>query len=614
MESGVVIMRRYLGSKIKLLNEIDTFIDENIGKVKRFYDGFAGTGIVSSFFASKDKIDVVANDYMYFSYCNLKGFSDADVNIEKIKGFVTNINNEWDLVGETLENSFIASNYSPIGGRKYFSTENAKIIDFFRQKIEELYQSGELNETEYYLFISSLINSVQGVSNITGTYSAFLKKWDSRALKRIKIEINNKEIKRPISAHNMDVHEFVKSVPQGSVLYLDPPYTSLDYAGAYHLLETIARYDAPIISGISGRRSRTNVESNFHKKSKAYNEFVSLFSKIKPNVDVVLSYSSHGILSKTEMIEAIAKNFPLSKITIKELKYNQYKNIRESEKGDLYEYLIHFKTHKPIKAPFNYQGSKEGIVNFARAYIPKGTKKIIEPFAGGFNFGINTYVDDFELNDYSGNVINLLKMFYTLPTETLVNKVKSAVSKFKLKPNDRESYLQLRAEYNRTKRPELLLVLLLFTFNFQIRFNSSNQFNNPVGLAGFSELKNKQIKEFSKIIKTKNITFLNQDFRDMNFNQIDALYYFDPPYLITTASYNDGKRGGTGWNVAHEEELLSKILNLSRLGGKFMLSNVISHKGKTNHILKSWIEVNNFNVYTIKYKDREEVIITNYKH
>ena len=47
-----------------------------------------------------------------------------------------------------------------------------------------------------------------------------------------------------------------------------------------------------------------------------------------------------------------------------------------------------------------------------------------------------------------------------------------------------------------------------------------------------------------------------------------------------------------------------------------MLSNVLTHKGKTNEILKHWIEKNNFKVVEYSQKargNRAEIIVMNYE-
>ncbi len=100
--------------------------------------------------------------------------------------------------------------------------------------------------------------------------------------------------------------------------------------------------------------------------------------------------------------------------------------------------------------------------------------------------------------------------------------------------------------------------------------------------------------------------------------------YCDPPYLITTGSYNDGKRGFKGWSEKEEVELLHLLDDLNSKNIKFALSNVLEHKGKVNTILLEWSK--KYNVYDLnmsysnsnyqtKNKDKatREVLITNYE-
>jgi len=102
--------------------------------------------------------------------------------------------------------------------------------------------------------------------------------------------------------------------------------------------------------------------------------------------------------------------------------------------------------------------------------------------------------------------------------------------------------------------------------------------------------------------------------------------YCDPPYLITVGTYNDGKRGFTGWNLEQEQKLLDILDNLNKRKIKFALSNVLAHKDKTNNLLKNWVKINNYIVHHIakdyansnyhtsdrNKKTTQEVLITNY--
>ena len=97
------------------------------------------------------------------------------------------------------------------------------------------------------------------------------------------------------------------------------------------------------------------------------------------------------------------------------------------------------------------------------------------------------------------------------------------------------------------------------------------------------------------------------------------MVYADPPYLVSQATYNNE------WNETKENELLSFLDNCDKNGIRFALSNVLENKGKTNEILKKWINENGYNVYHLEKsyansyyhrKNKEtvtdEVLITNY--
>jgi len=80
-------------------------------------------------------------------------------------------------------------------------------------------------------------------------YGAFLKKFKKSALKPLKLKpaffcINDQDYK----VYNSDIIEVAKTTSH-DVVYLDPPYNERQYSANYHVLETIAKYDSPIIRG-----------------------------------------------------------------------------------------------------------------------------------------------------------------------------------------------------------------------------------------------------------------------------------------------------------------------------------------------------------------------------
>lgn len=136
---------------------------------------------------------------------------------------------------------------------------------------------------------------------------------------------------------------------------------------------------------------------------------------------------------------------------------------------------------KYIKSPLNYTDGKYKILD---KIIPKFSSEIntfVDLFSGGFNVGINVTSNKIICND---NIIYLIELYEHIKkteTEELVLKIKKVINEYKLDKTNKEGYLKLRNEYNLSKKPILLFVLICFPFNHQLRFNNSHQFNAPFG-------------------------------------------------------------------------------------------------------------------------------------
>ena len=279
-----------------------------------------------------------------------------------------------------------------------------------------------------------------------------------------------------------------------------------------------------------------------------------------------------------------------------------------------------------IKSPLNYTGGKYKILDFIIPCFPKNIGTFVDLFGGGFDVGVNIKAQKIIYNDHN---IFLPQMFEFFRAEGVgvVDKIYSKIKDFELSQENKEGYLALRKEYNKTKDILDLFILTCYSFNHQIRFNSRHEFNTPFG-KNRSEY-NKTIEEnlinFINALQEKNIEFYSNDFTslyDFELGKNDFVYC-DPPYLISNASYNDGKRGFKNWGVNEELQLLKLLDYLNEKGVKFALSNVLTHKGMTNEKLVEWskkyniryIEKNyNNSSYQRKNKDKEtqEVLIYNY--
>lgn len=280
-----------------------------------------------------------------------------------------------------------------------------------------------------------------------------------------------------------------------------------------------------------------------------------------------------------------------------------------------------------IKSPLNYTGGKYKLLDGILACLPKSPKKFVDLFAGGFNVGVNVSADTILANDHISYLIELYKFFQTTSISEIIDQINQIIAKYSLDQYNVEGYNLLRSDYNKEKSPIFLFVLTCYAFNHQIRFNNSLKFNTPFGKERSSY--NKSIEEnlvrFSEALKKKNIVFSNIDFRNFDFKYLNAgdVVYCDPPYLISTSTYNDGKRGFGDWTEQEDADLRLLLDELNGRGIIFALSNVFYHKGESNDNLIEWAKKYHVNYFDKKYsncsyqfKDRKtktvEVLVTNY--
>lgn len=63
---------RFIGGKSNLLSDIENMITTSAQNVHTIIDIFSGSGVVSSYFKSKN-YNIIGNDFMYFSYVLSRG-------------------------------------------------------------------------------------------------------------------------------------------------------------------------------------------------------------------------------------------------------------------------------------------------------------------------------------------------------------------------------------------------------------------------------------------------------------------------------------------------------------------------------------------------------------
>ena len=285
-----------------------------------------------------------------------------------------------------------------------------------------------------------------------------------------------------------------------------------------------------------------------------------------------------------------------------------------------------------IKSPLNYVGGKYKILDQIIPKFPKKINTFVDLFGGGFNVGINVDADTVVYNDVIEPLCELMNYFSNKNAEEVVQKLEDNISINGLDKENTDAFLKLRNKYNHSvyKNEDDKIIdfytLILYSFNYQIRFNQNMKYNTPFGKnrSSYNSNTKKNLEKFVNKINKINVKVSKEKFVDFDFSNLgeNDFVYCDPPYLITTGSYNDGNRGIKDWTLDDEKKLLNILDDLNSKSIKFALSNVLVANDKKNEILTEWskkytvyIIENTFNNSNYRRKNKDdtmEVLITNY--
>ena len=332
---------RYIGSKARVAEAIAQKIGAPIGK-GRFVDLFCGTGAVAVA-AAKMGWDIHLNDHLYsavimasarITTCNQAAFS-------RLGGYESAV---ASLNAVAPFHGFVYKEYSPASvdtvgfERRYFSTENAATIDAMRRQIAFWTEEGRLRSAEKRLLLADLLSAANRVANIAGTYGCFLSKWQRQSLNGINLCI--RRLPNWSGSVTVSMEDALNApVLADDVVYLDPPYTKRQYAAYYHLLETIALGDEPIVKGVAGIRPWRKKASDFCYRKRALGAFLNLAASL-PARRIFVSYSDDAHVEIDTLISAM-KSFgrvtPSQLLTI-----SRYRPNRKAIDGatSVTEYLI----------------------------------------------------------------------------------------------------------------------------------------------------------------------------------------------------------------------------------------------------------------------------------
>ena len=635
--------RRYLGNKYSLSEFIRKTVDDNCKGVNIVIDIFSGTGAVANMF--KDKM-LITNDLLYSNYIsNYAWFGYEKYSNKKIIKIIHSYNQIT-----TKENNYMRENFA----NTFFSADNCSKIGYIREDIEVKYKNKEINFKEYTILITSLLYAMDKIANTVGHYDAYRKNVHFEKPLVLNVLLPEQTLNSNNTCYNLDSNELIKNI-KGDLLYLDPPYNSRQYCDAYHLLENVARWEKPEVFGVARKMDRTSLKSDYCMitATKALEELVE-----KADTKyILLSYNnmsdkgngrSNAKISDEDIMRILSKK---GKVTIFESDYKTFstgKSDIKDNKERLFLCEVFSKERKKvhISCPFNYTGGKFKLLKQLQPLFDE-KEVFLDLFAGGGNVGINSSSTKIIFNDSNEKMIDLIEFIKETNTDILLKHIDNIIDEYGLSNTalygysyydcnstrglakyNKEGFLKLRDAFNAkiiTGETDYLMlyVLMVFSFNNQIRFNKKGLFNLPVGKRDFNSKMRSKLVLFSEELKSKDVQFIRKDFRDISLDDFsrETFIYCDPPYLITNATYNENGM----WTEIEEKALLQFLDAANAKKISFALSNVLVSKNNRNEILHNWIESKGYYCHYLnksysnsnyhrknKNSISEEVLITNY--
>lgn len=358
-----------MGNKRKFLDKIEQIIEGIKKELKKktldIGDGFSGSGIVSRLFKLHAR-KLYTNDLAGYSKTLNECFLSSPTEKEKelINYYIEEANKFADDAPIEVP-CWIRKHWAPRkdedikeNERVYYTRENACRIDryrFFIEKMPKKYRP--------YLLAPLLIEcSIH--TNTSGHFSAFYKKGKkghyggktNTDIKRITKAI---KIVPPVLMKNgtrnffsqQDTNEWIKTIPDLDLIYIDPPYNKHPYVIYYFMLDIINNWDLGIEIPETLRGQPKNWErSKYNSLKHAKVVFEDLIKNIRAKY-ILISYNDGGIISLPELEKILKKKGCIEKIPVTHNTYNRLIGIsnykrKKVEQMKPKEFLWLVKTYK----------------------------------------------------------------------------------------------------------------------------------------------------------------------------------------------------------------------------------------------------------------------------
>ncbi|MGH7468454.1 MAG: DNA adenine methylase [Longimicrobiales bacterium] len=349
---------RYIGNKTRLRGFIGRVLRARGITSGRAVDPFCGTASVARSL-KRSGFSVVAADIMHYAYVFGRAYVQIVARPEPRRPLqvgearartLTELARALTVLGP--QHGFITEQFSPAGhaaavhGRMYFTSENAGRIDAIRTWLHDYHTAGRITSDAYYVLLAALIEAADRVANTTGVYAAFVKSWQSNAVKPLVLRLDRTEPGNSCHAFRRDAFELVRAQKPFDLLYLDPPYNTRQYPGYYHIPELIANgwfAGTPSLRGKTGLLPDQHQRSIWCSRSGAQGALEALLNAARCQ-HIVMSYNTEGIIPEATIKQLLLENGRRTTYRRYEHAYRRYRSDSDREgrryKGDdVKEYL-----------------------------------------------------------------------------------------------------------------------------------------------------------------------------------------------------------------------------------------------------------------------------------
>ena len=347
----------YIGNKRGLADPIERAVrevrDRVGGRKLRSLDLFSGSGFVSRLLKKHSSL-IAANDMEAYaravSECYL---SNRDEKLlAEAAALVAHLN---DVAAKgVVRDGFIRDLYSPaddtnikFGERVFYSSDNARRLDFYAQEIQEL--PADMRR----LLLGPLLSSASIHANTGGVFKGFYKDKHtgigkfgaaagdavSRILAPIELEVPVMSmLETEHEVYQEDANKLASNMGEFDFVYIDPPYNQHPYGSNYFMLNLLTDYERPKeVSMVSGIPTDWN-RSGYNVRKQALPLLDELFAAI-PARFLLVSFNSEGYVSTDEIKSVLGKHGRVDEMIVK---YNTYRASRNLRNRDIHvhEHLL----------------------------------------------------------------------------------------------------------------------------------------------------------------------------------------------------------------------------------------------------------------------------------